>query len=624
MQDALIADVEAGTEAVRLFKAKQFAEALPFFDQFLAVNTKDKVGYGNRAAALIELKRFSDALTDAEVCVRLDHAWAKGYKRQADALEGLGKQREAMEVLLRGAKECNEGFDIFESQLLRLNDELGGYIDGFRENLRRRTGEQWCAVCCKFEGGFCSPHQVRTGFGSLAARGWLRLPQCLFSLCRHRAGAEPDPDPCQAVMSPSSRAAFVACHRCHLVSYCSAEHKKSDAHAHGSVCGRLQAVRKWREKSLRVGIALGPNDSKMPCLMLYKLDMNTHQSYPLIGIKGFKPISLSYRKALNDWDACFALPQMSDVLSASRKIEQHFLDEREKVRSGLSTETLPLVYDDPEQMVQDMRMVLTDTLTDALTLFHALRKTGVWRDSVDVFERSSNDLIARIHVVGAETKRELYNSPCFLRALVCLFGEKPPRMHIELIGELLPMGPDQDRTLTDTDSQLTTSHFSGSYQEYFQCARYSKPDCIVAFFPGLYDPTYPWMGVIAHAIAKKIPFIATCSTVLDYKETRDFLVGRHGLYGMKANILMSEENPFASELHEQCPAGSNELRIRNQFVVVFEGGDLGDDVEVMASNARHAERVRQKYKRHLASIRSKFDFSGFCADLIRLRQNGVL
>lgn len=63
---------------------------------------------GNLAAALLALSKFKQALTAAEKSVALKEDWDKGHFRCAQALEGLGKEVEALQAYHQAAK-CNPG-----------------------------------------------------------------------------------------------------------------------------------------------------------------------------------------------------------------------------------------------------------------------------------------------------------------------------------------------------------------------------------------------------------------------------------------------------------------------------------------------------------------------------------
>jgi len=54
--------------------------------------------------AYIQLKKFSDALTDADNAIHLSPAVARGYQRKGQALQGLGRSKDAVEVFEKALK----------------------------------------------------------------------------------------------------------------------------------------------------------------------------------------------------------------------------------------------------------------------------------------------------------------------------------------------------------------------------------------------------------------------------------------------------------------------------------------------------------------------------------------
>jgi tetratricopeptide (TPR) repeat protein len=52
---------------------------------------------GNRAAALHNLQKYTEALADAEKCIEFKPDWSKGYQRKAMAQQALGDLEQACE-----------------------------------------------------------------------------------------------------------------------------------------------------------------------------------------------------------------------------------------------------------------------------------------------------------------------------------------------------------------------------------------------------------------------------------------------------------------------------------------------------------------------------------------------
>ena len=64
------------------------SEAVELYTQAIRLDPSDVVFFSNRSAALTKLRRFAEALSDAEAAVALRPAWAKGHARCGAALSG--------------------------------------------------------------------------------------------------------------------------------------------------------------------------------------------------------------------------------------------------------------------------------------------------------------------------------------------------------------------------------------------------------------------------------------------------------------------------------------------------------------------------------------------------------
>ncbi|SCU93075.1 LADA_0G01200g1_1 [Lachancea dasiensis] len=78
------------------FVAKDFSKAADFFSQAIeASETANHVLFSNRSACYTSLKKFREALEDAEKCVAINPTWSKGYGRVGAAHFGLGNLDDA-------------------------------------------------------------------------------------------------------------------------------------------------------------------------------------------------------------------------------------------------------------------------------------------------------------------------------------------------------------------------------------------------------------------------------------------------------------------------------------------------------------------------------------------------
>jgi stress-induced-phosphoprotein 1 len=68
------------------FKAKNYAKAIEFYTLAIDENPTDHTIYGNRSASFHNLKKYNEALVDAEKCIEVKPDWSKGYQRKGLAL----------------------------------------------------------------------------------------------------------------------------------------------------------------------------------------------------------------------------------------------------------------------------------------------------------------------------------------------------------------------------------------------------------------------------------------------------------------------------------------------------------------------------------------------------------
>lgn len=594
--------------AVAAYKAGGYEEALRLYDVCLLAH-EDKVGFANRAAALGALERHEEAFLDAMKCIQIDWLWPKGYLRKAQALVALGRKVEAIEVLLDAKKVCvAQGSDILKPLTLQLNRELGGYIDDLEVN-DRRAKEKWCAHCGHFQADL-----------------------------------------------PAS--AFVSCTTCKMVNYCCAAHRAENQTKHHDVCPKLVEAHDQLDESIQVLIKWPESDSEMQEFP-FKLIARYPQCDNLLLVEsGFMFLTRREAMDLNSWDAWFSLPKQRKIFDDFRlmHLSAPSADEfRMMMSSGAWDEMLaklsPAVAASitPEMLaaqathtqaaktpeaaeatrvridktLRRMRRALTEVYTDALTAFFAMRAGSVLGEKFFCAPTSDRTVI-ELHVVGAEPHVELYSRAAFGLTLRSLFGDKSTHLHIHFVGCLLPFAPDQRQSFEEARVRnphgLSLTLFGGSYQEFIVSPAYAVPDCIIAFHPGLYDPTYPWLPVVAHAIAKSIPFVVTCFHRQDYETTQALLGGQ--MYGMNPRVVVDSGGPFASTMWSQPFPGENRAKARNTHVLMIHGGTLGDTIPSIIAD--DASPVAAQLRIVLSRKGSVFNFDGFRKDLVKLHNAGCL
>ncbi|KAG7898300.1 hypothetical protein KL935_004450 [Ogataea polymorpha] len=87
---------EYKTQGNAAFSAKDYDKAIEYFTKAIEVSsTPNHVLYSNRSACYASLKKYEEALKDAQECVKINPSWAKGYNRVAAAEFGLERLDDA-------------------------------------------------------------------------------------------------------------------------------------------------------------------------------------------------------------------------------------------------------------------------------------------------------------------------------------------------------------------------------------------------------------------------------------------------------------------------------------------------------------------------------------------------
>jgi stress-induced-phosphoprotein 1 len=113
---------QAKEKGNKAFGEQNFTEAIKWYTEAIKCDPKNHVYYSNRSAAYSGLKQWGKALEDAELCVRTNKQWGKGYYRKAVALLELGRTDEAIRILQDGLAVDGGNSDI-RSKLAQLESE---------------------------------------------------------------------------------------------------------------------------------------------------------------------------------------------------------------------------------------------------------------------------------------------------------------------------------------------------------------------------------------------------------------------------------------------------------------------------------------------------------------------
>ncbi|KAJ1461986.1 hypothetical protein M885DRAFT_506022 [Pelagophyceae sp. CCMP2097] len=85
-----------------LFKAGKFSDAVEKYSDALAIEPDNHLLYSNRSLAHCSAGNHDEAIADAEVCLRIDAKFMKGYYRLANAQAAADKFDEAEPTIRRG------------------------------------------------------------------------------------------------------------------------------------------------------------------------------------------------------------------------------------------------------------------------------------------------------------------------------------------------------------------------------------------------------------------------------------------------------------------------------------------------------------------------------------------
>ncbi|KAJ1985222.1 Hsp90 cochaperone [Dimargaris verticillata] len=120
-----------------LFSTGQFDEAASTFTRAIQLAPENHVLYSNRSASYASLKRYQEALKDAEKTIELKQDWPKGYSRKGAALIGLRQFDEARDAFKQGLEIdpnnalLKKGLDDVERALLQRDHSDG--IQGIQD-----------------------------------------------------------------------------------------------------------------------------------------------------------------------------------------------------------------------------------------------------------------------------------------------------------------------------------------------------------------------------------------------------------------------------------------------------------------------------------------------------------
>jgi len=138
-QDGVAAQAAALKDAGNAkFKSGDYEAAVKEYTRSLELDPQQHLVYSNRSGAYVKLGKSALALQDAEKCVEIDPNFAKGYSRQATALQELKLWDEAMAACEKGLTVATEDAQqsdtlkkmLVEAQTRRFKHKLQGTWHG--------------------------------------------------------------------------------------------------------------------------------------------------------------------------------------------------------------------------------------------------------------------------------------------------------------------------------------------------------------------------------------------------------------------------------------------------------------------------------------------------------------
>ena len=122
----------------------EWLEAVEAYSARLVLKPHDRLTLCNRSFVLLRLNRCEEALKDAEACIASHEGFAKGYLRRGQALEKLGRRREALGAVAESLKLDGED-ESAVNLLIKVDDHLQAGLCVL-QRLLKDADDRRCAV----------------------------------------------------------------------------------------------------------------------------------------------------------------------------------------------------------------------------------------------------------------------------------------------------------------------------------------------------------------------------------------------------------------------------------------------------------------------------------------------
>jgi len=104
MSDKLAQAEAKKAEGNAAFAQKDYATAIGFYSEAIALDPSNHLYYSNRSICFAESGKLAEAKADGENCIKIDPAFVKGYHRKANAEFLLGEYDASASTIREGLR----------------------------------------------------------------------------------------------------------------------------------------------------------------------------------------------------------------------------------------------------------------------------------------------------------------------------------------------------------------------------------------------------------------------------------------------------------------------------------------------------------------------------------------
>ncbi|CUS21729.1 LAQU0S03e09406g1_1 [Lachancea quebecensis] len=161
------AEIKAKAEALKsegnkAMAAKDFEQAISKYSEAIQVLPSNAVYFANRAAAYSSLKKYTEAVEDAEAAIKANPSYSKGYSRLGFAQYALGRPEEALDAYkkvldIEGSNASDAMKRDYDTAMKKVEQSLsvekGAPVEGSAENSDAAGGGGFPDIASMLGGG---------------------------------------------------------------------------------------------------------------------------------------------------------------------------------------------------------------------------------------------------------------------------------------------------------------------------------------------------------------------------------------------------------------------------------------------------------------------------------------